>query len=61
MNVAPDTMSMSALWASRVSELSTGTARELISWSLPLLHGTWVTSASVIFPFFTVILTCTSP
>lgn len=61
MKVAPDTMSIWALWACRTSLLRIGTAWELISWSRGLSHGTWVTTDFVILPPATVICTWTVP
>src|SRR3954449_5289763 len=54
-------MSTSAPCASRVSWTSTGRARALISWSLPLPSGYSTTSTSVISPSTTLIRTCTGP
>src|SRR4051812_25247583 len=54
-------MSMFAFCASRVSWISTGSARALISWSRPLPLGYWTTETSVIEPLATVSSTCTGP
>src|SRR5690348_16874134 len=54
-------MSMFAFCASRVSRISTGSARALICWSLPLLSGYWTTETSVIDPLATVSSTWTGP
>src|SRR4051812_5326390 len=54
-------MSIFAFCASRVSWISTGSARALICWSLPLLSGYSTTETSVIVPFATVSSTCTGP
>src|SRR3954471_5782475 len=54
-------MSMEALCALSVSWMRIGSARALISWSLPLLVGYWTTETSVIDPSATVICTCTGP
>src|SRR4051795_2128109 len=54
-------MSMFAFCASRVSWISTGSARALICWSLPLPLGYWTTETSVIVPFATVSSTWTGP
>src|SRR3954463_185097 len=54
-------MSMEALCALSVSWMRIGSARALISWSLPLLVGYWTTETSVIDPSATVIWTCTGP
>src|SRR4051812_38964027 len=54
-------MSMSALWALSVSWMRTGSARALISWSLPLLSGYCTTETFVTEPSATVIWTCTGP
>jgi hypothetical protein len=61
VTVAPLTMSMSALCASFVSRIRTGSARALICRSLPLLFGYSTTETSVIVPFATEIATCTGP
>src|SRR5690242_6589667 len=54
-------MSMLAFCASRVSWISTGSARALISWSLPLPLGYCSTETSVIVPSATVSSTWTGP
>src|SRR4051812_24774418 len=54
-------MSMEALCALSVSWMRIGSARALISWSLPLLVGYWTTETFVIDPSATVIWTCTGP
>src|SRR3954469_11969167 len=54
-------MSISAFCASRVSWISTGSARALICWSLPLLAGYSTTETSVIEPLATVSWTWTGP
>src|SRR4051794_8030118 len=54
-------MSMFAFCASRVSWISTGSARALICWSLPLPFGYSTTETSVIVPSATVSSTCTGP
>src|SRR3569833_3842629 len=54
-------MSMFAFCASRVSWISTGSARALISWSLPLPLGYWTTETSVSEPLATVSSTWTGP
>src|SRR4051812_33012723 len=54
-------MSMPALCAFSVSWMRIGSARALISWSLPLLSGYCRTETSVIDPSATVIWTCTGP
>src|SRR3954452_1699106 len=54
-------MSIVAFCASRVSWISTGSARTLICWSLPLPLGYWTTETSVIEPSATVNSTWTGP
>src|SRR3954454_21625746 len=54
-------MSMEALCALSVSWMRIGSARALMSWSLPLLCGYCTTATSVIEPSATVIWTCTGP
>src|SRR3954462_13074719 len=54
-------MSMDALCAFSVSWMRMGSARALISWSLPLLSGYSTTETFVIDPSATVIWTCTGP
>src|SRR4051812_11588440 len=54
-------MSIEALCAFSVSWMRIGSARALISWSLPLLFGYWTTATSVMEPSATVIWTCTGP
>src|SRR4051794_34859280 len=54
-------MSIFAFWASRVSWTSTGSARALICWSLPLLSGYSTTETSGIVPLDTVSWTWTGP
>ena len=61
VTVAPDTMSMSALWASTTSRLRMGTARLLASTSRGLRLGTCTAAAVVTLPSATVIWTWTGP
>src|SRR6185437_9426334 len=61
VTVAPDTESMSALCASRVALVSSGSAYALISRSRPLPSGYAGTDTSTIRPPTTVIVTCTGP
>ncbi|KUO19754.1 hypothetical protein AQJ91_18245 [Streptomyces dysideae] len=59
--MAPDTVSMSALWAASVSWLSFGTAVEEISLLLGEEDGDWTAVAPVILPSVSVIRTWTGP
>src|SRR4051794_3826461 len=54
-------MSIVAPCAFSVSWMRIGSARALISWSLPLLFGYCTTATFVIDPLATVIWTCTGP
>lgn len=60
-HVAPDTMSILALWAATASWSSTGIARALICRSRPLPVGYSTVSTAVICPLLTVTRTCTGP